>query len=196
MATYMKNKKDLTEKRISSNPVYQGALLHAFRDEVRLPDGNTSVREWIKHPGASAVLPVYENGDIMLIRQFRYPSQKEFFEVPAGKIDAGEPPEITARRELKEETGLTCSHLVRIGQFFPAIGYADEIIHLYVAWGLNQHNEHSDADEFVEPFILPFSKAMEMLHSGDIDDGKTMACLYRAFFWWKNHGPFSLPLEY
>lgn len=190
----MSKRQNLTEKKISSEIIYDGELLHVNKDIVELPDGNTSVREWIKHPGASAILPVYENGDVMLIRQFRYPPRIEFLEVPAGKIDAGEAHEITARRELKEETGLECEHLECVGNFYPAIGYTDEIIHLYVAWGLKQQNENSDFDEFVEPLRIPFHKAMKMIESGEITDGKTMACLFRAYFWWKRNAPFEVNL--
>ncbi len=190
----MDNSINLTEKKITSRNVYNGALLNAFRDEVELPDGNTSVREWIKHPGASAVLPVFSNGDVMLIRQFRYPLHKEFLEVPAGKIDAGEPHQTTAVRELEEETGLISKNIQLIGHFYPSIGYTDEVIYLYVAWDLEQKTEDSDADEFMIPTRIPFSKALSMVEKGDITDGKTMACLFKAFFWWKRNAPFSIDL--
>lgn len=192
----MNKRQNLTEKKIGSQEIYKGELLHVFKDEVELPDGNHSHREWIKHPGASAVLPVYENGDVMLIRQFRYPPRIEFLEVPAGKIDSGEHHDVTARRELEEETGVSCEHLTNIGNFYPAIGYTDEVIHLYVAWGLQQKAEDTDYDEFVEPVRLPFKQAMAMIENGEINDGKTMACLMRAFFWWKRNAPFPVMLGY
>ena len=97
---------DLTETPLRSEPVYDGALLKAYRDKVELPDGKTSVREWIDHPGASAIVPIFEDGQTLLVRQFRYPPRRTFLEVPAGKLDTDEePPEDVARRELEEETG-------------------------------------------------------------------------------------------
>jgi len=97
---------NLNETQLSSEQLVDGVLLEAFRDEVRLPDGDTSVREWIDHPGASAIVPVFEDGHTLLVRQFRYPPRRTFLEVPAGKLDKpGEDPEDVAARELEEETG-------------------------------------------------------------------------------------------
>lgn len=176
----MQNSKELTETTKSSKVVFNGKLLHVFYDEANLPDGSVSTREWIKHPGASAIVPIFENGDVMLIDQFRYPAKQIFSEVPAGKIDVGENPHQTAKRELLEETGLVAEKLHYVGHFFPAIGYADEVIHIYVAMKLTSHEEGTDDDEFVQKKRIPFSKAIEMVHSGEINDGKTICCLLRA----------------
>src|SRR5699024_10964343 len=108
----------LIEYKQSSREVFRGRLLHVYLDEVGLPEGTKSTREWIKHPGASAVLPVFENGDVMLVRQFRYPVSQIFYEVPAGKIDAHEAPATEARRELKEEGGINCHRALRFGNFY------------------------------------------------------------------------------
>jgi ADP-ribose pyrophosphatase len=179
----MQNSQSLTEKTKSSKEVFKGKLLHIFYDEAILPDGSISSREWIKHPGACAIVPIFENGDVMLIDQYRYPAKKLFLEVPAGKIDSGEHPDDTAKRELLEETGLSANKLEKIGHLYPAIGYADEIIHIYIAKGLLESTENTDDDEFVIKKRLPFVEAIEMVHSGEIDDAKTITCLLRAEYY-------------
>lgn len=182
----------LVEHPISSKEVFDGRLLNVFFDEVELPDGSTSTREWIKHPGASAVLPVFENGDIMLVRQFRYPMSQIFFEVPAGKIDPGETAGSTARRELKEEAGLECHSYDYLGHLYPGIGYSDEIIHLYIAWDIESFNQQVEEDEFLLKERVPFREAVEMVHSNEISDGKTMVALLRGWHWWQKNGPFRI----
>jgi len=121
----MKDHKLLLEKKLSSKEVFKGKLLHVFYDEAELPDGSISSREWIKHPGACAVVPVFENGDVMMLRQFRYPVDQIFWEVPAGKIDSGEPQDETALRELHEEAGVATQEFAYVGHFYPAIVYSD-----------------------------------------------------------------------
>ena len=185
----------LAEKKLTSENVFDGKLLNVFLDEVELPDKTTSAREWIKHPGASAVVPVFEDGTIMLLKQFRYPPRKTFIEVPAGKIDPGESAISTAERELLEESGVTCKHLEKAGSFYPAIGYADEIIHIYVAWGLSVQGKNEDDDEFVINHRIRFSEALRMIETGEIDDGKTICSLFHASLWWKRNHPFEIDLE-
>src|SRR5699024_1889405 len=182
----------LIEYKQSSREVFRGRLLHVYLDEVGLPDGTKSTREWIKHPGASAVLPVFENGDVMLVRQFRYPVSQIFYEVPAGKIDAHEAPATTAGRELKEEAGLLCRHSQYLGHFYPGIGYSDELIHLYVAWDIESFSQNVDDDEFLLKERLSLPEAMGMVHSGEISDGKTIITLLRAWHWWQKDGAFEL----
>ncbi|MDZ7716447.1 MAG: NUDIX hydrolase [Balneolaceae bacterium] len=188
----MKDFDQLIETEISSKEIFKGRLLHVFLDEARLPDGKISTREWIKHPGAAAVLPVFQDGDVMLVKQFRYPMRQVFYEVPAGKIDAGEEPEITAGRELKEEAGLICENMQYLGHFYPGIGYSDEIIHLYLAWDIEHTEQGSDDDEFVINHRLPFKEAVDMVYSGEISDGKSMVTLLRAWHWWQNNEPFKI----
>tara|TARA_R110002126_G_scaffold1440_4_gene8271 strand:+ start:715 stop:1269 length:555 start_codon:yes stop_codon:yes gene_type:complete len=183
----MLNAKDLTEITKSSKEVFNGKLLHVFYDEAQLPDGGLSSREWIKHPGASAIVPVFDNGDVMLIHQFRYPSRQIFLEVPAGKIDKGENPHQTAVRELKEETGLRAGELHYAGHFFPAIGYADEVIHIYIAKDLSLDKDATDDDEFVQKERIPFQQAIDLVHKGEINDGKTICCLLRAEHYLKSN---------
>ena len=188
----MNDSHKLVERTLSSKEIFNGRLLHVFFDEARLPDGTTSTREWIKHPGASAVLPVFENGDVMLVRQFRYPMAQIFYEVPAGKIDPDENADSTARRELKEEAGLSCQDFAYLGHFYPGIGYSDEIIHLYTAWDIESFEQKLDEGEFLLKERVPFSEAIEMVHSGEISDGKTMVTLLRGWRWWQKKGPFAV----
>lgn len=184
----------LREKRLTSKKVFNGKLLQVYSDKAELPDKSTSVREWIKHPGASAVVPVFEDGTIMLLQQFRYPPNKTFIEVPAGKIDAGEDRKATAERELFEESGVKCENLQEVGSFYPAIGYADEIIYVYVGWGLTEESQSVDDDEFLLKYRIPFSKALNMIKTGEISDGKTICSLVQASLWWKENAPFEVDL--
>lgn len=184
----------LRETKLNSSHVFDGELLQVYKDEVELPDRQTSVREWIKHPGASAVVPVFRDGSVMLLQQFRYPPNRTFIEVPAGKIDKGESPESTARRELFEESGIKCEKLEKAGSFYPAIGYADEIIHVYVGWDLDEEAQSEDDDEFLLKYRIPFAKAMEMIKTGEIADGKTICSLLHASLWWKENAPFEIVL--
>lgn len=182
----------LTETPLASRQVYDGPLLQVYVDDVRLPDNSESTRDWIKHPGASAIVPVFEDGTIMLLKQFRYPPRKVFIEVPAGKLDEGEPPIKTAKRELLEETGIQCREIANAGSFFPAIGYADEEIHVFVAWNLDEETKNVDDDEFVINHRISFKDAIAMIASGEISDAKTICSIVKARTWWENHEPFPV----
>jgi len=174
------NLERFAEKRIHSRLVYDGNLLKVHEDLALMPNGSESRREWIRHPGACAIIPVFENGDLLLLRQFRYAPARMFWEVPAGKRDAGEHPDTTAHRELLEETGLMSDELVQIGHFYPAIGFADEIIYVYLARNLTVSTSKMDDDEFVESVRLPASTVYNMLDNGEIEDGKTIISLTMA----------------
>jgi ADP-ribose pyrophosphatase len=171
------NRKDLVEHYVSGQEVYSGVLLRVQRDMVRLPNGRQSVREYIRHPGAVLALPLFDDGRVLLERQFRYPLKREFIELPAGKLEPGEDHLQTARRELLEETGYAASEWRRLGLIHPGIGYSDEVIELWLARGLEKRAARLDEDEFLEVFELPFGEALEWVRDGRISDGKTVAAL-------------------
>lgn len=172
------DKKDLTEHELNSALVYSGKLLHVRRDEVRLPDGNTSVREYIKHPGAVVIIPITENGDIILERQHRYPLHRDFIELPAGKIDPGEETLMCAQRELREETGYSAQTWKYVTTVYPCIGYTDERLVYYLARDLTFSACQRDEDEFLEIFQLPFEQALDMVKGGEICEVKTVVGLF------------------
>ena len=172
---------DLTETPLSSEQLVDGVLLKAFRDEVRLPDGNESVREWIDHPGASAIVPVLEDGRTLLVRQFRYPPRRTFLEVPAGKLDKpDENPEEVAARELKEETGWQADRFEHVGAAYPCIGYSSERIHVFTAHDLDRGPQTLAEGEFVEVVEIGFDEALDRARRGDLKDMKTITALVYA----------------
>jgi ADP-ribose pyrophosphatase len=168
---------DLEEHLVSGEEVFAGTLLRVRRDVVRLPDGSQSVREYIRHPGAVAIVALFDDGRVLLERQFRYPHGREFIELPAGKLEPGEPHAETARRELLEETGYVASSWTRVGLINPSIAYTDETIELYLARGLEKREAKLDAGEFLEVLTPSFDEAIAMLRDGRITDAKTVAGL-------------------
>lgn len=174
----MKKHADLTEHRVSGEEVYGGVLLHVQRDAVRLPDGRVATREYIDHPGAVAIVPVLDDGRILLERQFRYPIGREMIELPAGKIDPGEDPLGTAQRELLEETGHRAREWRHIGTIHPLVAYSNERIELFLARGLaEEHAGALDEGEFLETFALPLADALAWIRDGRITDSKTVSGL-------------------
>ena len=169
---------DLIETKISSENIYDGTLLHVKKDKVELPNGDISYREWIKHPGASAVIPVTDNNEIILVRQYRYPIQSLTMEIPAGKLDvAGEDPLECAKRELEEETGYSAQEYQFLTKLATTVGFSDEFIYIYAARGLKAGQQHTDEDEFINVVTVPLDKAVEMVHSGEILDGKSVVAI-------------------
>jgi ADP-ribose pyrophosphatase len=180
---------DLTEHCISSETIASGGMLNVKRDQVRLPNGHTSQREYVIHPGAVVVVPILPNGNVILERQFRYPLHQVFIELPAGKIDAGEEILVTGQRELLEETGYSASEWVKLGHQHPCIGYSNEVIHMYLARGLSAGAHQRDADESLEVFEAPFEQCLAMIQNGEITDGKTIVALHFAEKYLKNLNP-------
>jgi ADP-ribose pyrophosphatase len=177
--------KDLTEQRIASELVFDGKLLKVYRDQVRLPDGSHGEREYIRHPGAVAVVPLFDDRSVLLERQFRYPQGRVFIEVPAGKLEPNEPHLDTAKRELLEETGYSAAEWTRLGVIHTAIAYTNEAIEIFIARKLRQEGAAQlDAGEFVETLIVPFDEAIAMVRDGRITDSKTVA----ALLWVKSFG--------
>lgn len=164
----------LQEHTLNSEQVYTGDYLKVLRDTVRLPNGATSTREYLKHPGAVMIIPVFDNGDVLVERQFRYPMRQVFVEFPAGKKDAGEAPLATAQRELLEETGYTATHYTHITDIHNALAYCDEVIHFYVAEGLKDTGAQSlDDNEFVQVMRVPLAELMDWIRAGWVPDVKT-----------------------
>ena len=174
---------DLTEHTLESVDEYRGRLLHVKKDLVRLPDGGESSREYILHPGAAVILPVFENGDILLERQHRYPLHRDFLELPAGKFDPHEAELACAQRELQEETGYVALKWRQLPTFYPCIGYSNERLVYFLAEELSFTGENMDEDEFLEILRVPFREALAMVGDGRIDEAKTvMGLLWFARF--------------
>ena len=178
----------LVEHMVSSETIASGGMLTVKRDQVRLPNGNSSQREYVVHPGAVVVVALLANGNVLLEKQFRYPLHQIFIELPAGKIDAGEALLTTGQRELLEETGYTATEWVKLGQQHPCIGYSNEVIHMYLARGLSAGQHQRDNDEHLEVFELPFEKCLQMISNGEITDGKTIVALHFAAKYLQAHG--------
>ncbi len=175
MAMIDNDDKNLIEKRISSERVFDGVLLHVLKDEVELPNGNKAPREWIKHPGAASVIPLLPDNQIILVRQFRYPVNQVTLEVPAGKFDAeGEDPYACAMRELSEETGYTAGKLHKLTTIATTVGFSNEFIHLYAATDLRPGKQHPDSDEFINVVKVPLTAALHMVETGKIIDAKSI----------------------
>jgi ADP-ribose pyrophosphatase len=166
--------KDLTERRVRGEAVFDGKLLHVRRDVVRLPDGAEATREYIVHPGAVTIIPVLDSGALVMERQYRYPLGRELVELPAGKIDPGESTLETARRELLEETGYTARSWARVATIHPLCGYTNEMIELWLARGLRHEGRRLDHGEFLETFTLALADAVEWVRIGRITDAKTI----------------------
>ena len=172
--------KDLTESKISSKKIYSGDLLKVRKDKVSLPNGSTSTREYIRHPGAVVILPLLKNWEILLIRQFRYPVGCIEVEIPAGKIDRGEKPVDAVNRELEEETGYRSSKITLLQEIHPCIGYSDEKMSLYLAEDLHKTKSNLDEDEFLELIPTTIENAIQMVWNGKITDVKAITGLFWA----------------
>lgn len=180
ISIYMKS---LKEKTIQSRSIYKGKLLDIRNDEVCLPNGKIGNREWINHPGAACCLPILGKSKIVLTRQYRYAVGEESIEIPAGKLDKDETPEECASRELKEETGFIAKKITPLTSFYPAIGFANEKIWIFLAQNLKKDNTNTDDDEFVETFSIDFESVLDMLYQGMIKDSKTII----ALMWLEKH---------
>lgn len=170
----------LAESCLDSEVIFQGRLLNVRRDTVCLPDGTESIREYIKHPGAVAVVPVLDGGRLIVERQFRYPLGRSFIEFPAGKIDPGESIEDCARRELREETGFEATDWQYLGVMHPCIGYSDERIEIFLARGLVEVGNDLDDGEFLEIHSMSLAELEQAVFDGRVTDSKTITALFLA----------------
>ena len=165
---------ELKESTISSKKVYDGSFLDVRKDIVNLPDGKTSTREWINHPGAACIIPLMPDGKLALIKQYRYPVKSIMIELPAGKIDAGENPETCALRELEEEIGFSAGKLTFVSKIYPAIGFANEEMSIFLAENLSKSEKNTDHDEFIELLPTTVEDAVCMVWDRKITDVKTI----------------------
>lgn len=164
----------LKEIQVDSELAYDGHFLKVQRDTVRLPDGKKSKREYIRHPGAVVILPIMDDGKVLLERQYRYPLQSVFIEFPAGKIDPGEDPLACAKRELEEETGYTAREWFFVCTIHNAIAYSDEHLDIYLARNLTAGKSKLDEGEFLETFTATVSEMLDWVRAGKITDVKTV----------------------
>ena len=173
--------KNLNEVQTASEEIFDGVILHVFKDTVALPNGNPATREVIRHVGAVGVIPVTEDGKVIIERQFRYPLNRVITEIPAGKLDSFTEDRLSAaKRELEEETGYTAEEWIPMGDYYPTPAYCDERITLYLARGLNRGQRHLDEDEFLNFEAVPLADLVEDVMSGRITDGKTQVAVLKA----------------
>lgn len=178
----MSKQDHLYEKTIASQPIYDGRIIKVKVDEVLLPNGKTAKREIVNHQGAVAVIPLTDEGKMVVVRQFRKPLERSIVEIPAGKLEPGEEPLACAIRELEEETGYVARHYDHLSSFYTSPGFADELLHVYVATGLTKGESRPDEDEFVDMMELTLEEVREWHRSGEIKDAKTVV----ALFAWEN----------
>lgn len=168
-----------TEAMLESKEIFNGRVIRVTLDKVQLEDGTTSTREVVHHHGGACVLPVDADGNVTMVRQFRYALGEELWELPAGKLEAGEDPFEAARRELSEECGLTADTYTELGVVYPTVGYDSEKIYLWAAEGLHTVGQHLDAGEFLDVVKMPFAQALGLVMDGTIKDSKTQVALLK-----------------
>lgn len=169
---------NLTEKTIKKNVVYRGKIINVRCDDAQLPDGKPCKREMVEHPGGACVLYV-RDGKILLVRQFRYVYGEELLEIPAGKLNPGEDPAVTAARELEEETGWIPEKVEHLYTMYPTPGYTNEKIYIYRAEGVREGTVHPDEDEFLTAAFYPVEEVAKMIRDGSIRDAKTIIAVQR-----------------
>ncbi len=176
------DKMALAEEQLDSTNVYEGRLLHVYKDNIVLPNGHRTTREYIKHVGAVAVVAMDDEGRVVIEHQFRYPFHAELLEIPAGKLDsADEDPLEAAKRELHEETGIKAGSFEYLGPFYPTCAYSTEVIHLYLATGLSFGERDLDDDESINLEFVALPELVQMILDGKVPDGKTQATVLAVY---------------
>ena len=168
-----------TETMLESKEIFNGRVIRVTVDKVQLEDGTTSTREIVHHHGGACVLPVDADGSVTMVRQFRYAFGEEIWELPAGKLEPGEDPFESAKRELSEECGLSADNYIDLGVVYPTVGYDSEKIYLWAATGLHKGGQHLDAGEFLDVVRMPFEEALQKVLHGEIKDSKTQIGLMK-----------------
>lgn len=173
---------DLEEKTLEENLIYDGKIVKLYVDKVELPNGNTSTREYMKHPGGVSIVALTDKEEILFVKQFRYPYKNVIMEIPAGKLNYGEDPFLAGKRELREETGAIAEKYTDLGTLLPSPGYTAEIIYMYLAENLTFGDTDFDDDEFLTLEKIPLKKAVEMVMSGEIADAKSQAAIMKTYY--------------
>jgi len=168
------------EKTIDEKNIYRGNIINVDMLTVTLPNGKTATRDIVRHPGGAAVIPINENGEIYMVRQFRKPLDAVSLEIPAGKLDKGEEPAVCAGRELKEETGLTAEKLTYLISVHSTPGFSDEVLHLFAATGLKEGDSCADEDEFITTEKYHVDELLRMVMEGKITDAKSIIGIFLA----------------
>ena len=171
----------LRERQTASELIFDGRILHLYRDDIELPNGQPADRELIRHIGAVCVIPITDDGYAVMERQYRYPVDRVILEIPAGKLDSrDEDREQAARRELEEETGYQAGKMIPLGVFYPACAYSDETIWMFLAKDLKKGDCHPDADEFLDVELIPLADLVKQVIAGEIPDAKTQIAVLKA----------------
>ena len=177
-----KELENLGEQQLNSELIYDGRLLKVYKDRVKLPNGHESTREYIRHNGAVCIVPLTDDGNIVIERQFRYPFHRVITELPAGKLDSpDEDPASAAARELLEETGITADRWIPIGALIPTCAYSTEVIHMFIAADLHFGERQLDADEFLNVEMIALEDFVEKILQGEIEDSKTQTAVLKAW---------------
>lgn len=182
----MKDFKNLKEITNKSEEIYDGQVVHLYKDTVQLPNGKEAIREVVRHIGAVGIVPMTEDGKVIMEKQYRYPLERIVTEIPAGKLDSKTEDRLAAaKRELEEETGLVADEWISLGAYIPAAAYCDEVIELYLAKGLHQGIRNLDDDEFLNIVAVDLQELVDDIMAGKIADGKTIAALLKAYYFLK-----------
>ena len=171
---------DLTEKQLVKETVFRGRIVNVRSDTAQLMNGKAVYREVVEHPGGVSVVPLDSEGNVVMVRQFRYPFMAELLEIPAGKLECGEDPLECAVRELSEETGLTAGKMVFLGAVYPSPGFCDEVLYIYLAMELTQGKMHPDEDEFLHVEKVPIDELVSMIMANELPDGKSIVGILKT----------------
>ncbi len=171
----------LSEKTLKIEEIYNGKILRLTKETALLEDGRTALREVVHHSGGVCILPLTEDGQVLFVKQFRYPFQEILLEIPAGKREKGEDPKACGIRELKEEAGATAREVISLGCIYPTVAYDTEVIHLYLARGLEFGSQDLDEGEFLDVVRIPLEEAYQMVLEGKLPDAKTQVAVLKTY---------------
>ncbi|MBO5356714.1 MAG: NUDIX hydrolase [Clostridia bacterium] len=171
---------ELFERKLNSKQIFDGKVVKLFVDDVELPDGKKAIREIVRHPGAVCVIPIDNDENVIMIKQFRYPFSEVLLEIPAGKLEPNEDPLEAVKRELEEESGVNAQSVEYIGTMYTTVAILDEKIHMYLATGLTYKSAHPDEGEFLEVEKIPLKTLVDMVMEGKIPDSKTQIAILKA----------------